>query len=729
MCYNRDIRRRRKAISPFLIALSERCRRVLTQLLLASEALSAAEVGRQAGLSPAQVRYCLRDVQPWLRERGLALRQTPRVGMRIEGTDAFRRRVLEEVRALEGGQLALTHEERGSLLLLRLLVSDKPVSESALSRELGVSRSSLFRDLAQARRWLQARGLRSVTRRGKGLTVEGDEVRWREAVGELLEANLDQAALIAACVQAGAQTSLLAAQGSRFLSAASAFLRALDLAASERLVSGLEQRLGGAFPDEARVRLVLHLGLALFRLRGGRPAADEAGAAESTPGAESPALGRAMQWLRQATGEALPAAEAAYLTRLLQQALAEGLVARDDAAAPGDQPSGRALELAAALTKEAAKYLNARLFHDEELANCLALELLVPAGSSTGGNARRLSDAAGAALAPDASRGANPLYGFTLRVLGPILEHNGHPPGQRLAAAIAMHLQTALERHGRDSPRRRVWVVCGAGVATARNLITRLNLHLPQLEIVGLASAFELARDPSLLSGADAIVSTVPLDWLSTLPVLCVSPLLTAADVALLRRSLALDAPRAPAEAAFSASRRSPGEAALSASRRSPGETAARASTDALAELLSPRTIQTGVVAETWEQVVDRAGALLLEAGAAWPSYTEAMKDMIRLYGPYVVIAPGAALLHAGPEMGGKRLCMSLVVLQRPVAFGHAAHDPVHVALAFSSIDHTTHVRAVGDAIALLGDARAVRAMRRAATPEDALAAIRSARG
>lgn len=199
------------------------------------------------------------------------------------------------------------------------------------------------------------------------------------------------------------------------------------------------------------------------------------------------------------------------------------------------------------------------------------------------------------------------------------------------------------------------------------------------------------------------LISSIPLDWVSGVPVLRVSPLLTAAEVAVLRRSLALDAPRSRAEVP-----------------------PPPAGTGALAELLSPRTIQTGVVAKDWEQVVDRAGALLLAAGAVWPSYVEAMKDMIRLYGPYVVIAPGAALLHAGPEMGGKRLCMSLVVLQRPVPFGHAAHDPVHVALAFSSIDHTTHVRAVGEAIALLGDPHAVRALRRAATPEDALAAVRA---
>jgi mannitol/fructose-specific phosphotransferase system IIA component (Ntr-type) len=137
------------------------------------------------------------------------------------------------------------------------------------------------------------------------------------------------------------------------------------------------------------------------------------------------------------------------------------------------------------------------------------------------------------------------------------------------------------------------------------------------------------------------------------------------------------------------------------------------------------RHCQKDVVTHDWEEVVDRAGALLLAVGTVWPSYIEAMKDMIRLYGPYVVVAPGAALLHAGPEMGGKRLSMSLVTLRHPVPFGHTANDPVHVALAFSSIDHSTHVRAVGEAMALLSNGDALDALCQAPTAEHMLQVIR----
>jgi PTS system ascorbate-specific IIA component len=101
------------------------------------------------------------------------------------------------------------------------------------------------------------------------------------------------------------------------------------------------------------------------------------------------------------------------------------------------------------------------------------------------------------------------------------------------------------------------------------------------------------------------------------------------------------------------------------------------------------------------------------------------MKDMIRLYGPYVVIAPGAALLHAGPEMGAKRLAMSLVVLRDPVPFGHEFHDPVRLALAFSSVDHKTHVRAVGEAVELLRATDRRQSIHEASSEQEILESIR----
>jgi mannitol operon transcriptional antiterminator len=689
-------------MSPLTLAFSEKTRAVLEELLLATRPVSTADIARQLSLSPAQVRYCLRTIAPWLRERKLSLVKTPRVGVFVPGNPALRRQLLQEVRRMPAADLTLTCRERLSLLLLRLLSADAPVPEAELGRELSISRSTFFRDLGAARRWLAKWQLRARTRRRKGVWVEGEEGHRRHMLVELLQSNLKVGQLVDLCMPHAAQDSR-ARPESRFEAAAAGFLRGLDMARVEGELIVLEKELGGTFPDPPRVRLALQLALSHHRVRQGRPVSGAASRQQLPEGIASPAaLETARAALAGAAGSALAATELEFLAIRLAEAMAEGMMARDRSAVPGHitppgAPSAAAQALATLLARESAKYLNARLFHDHELVECLALELC-GAGSSLPAEAQPARRSG-----PGIAESANPLFGFAQRVLGPVLAAHGHTPSAELAAAMAMHLETALEKYGRGSARRRVWVVCGAGVATARNLITRLNLYLPQLEILGLASAFELAREPGLVAGADAVISTIALDWLELVPVLRVSPLLTANDVALLRASLALEASSLPGE----------------------GVTRADAQVS-LADLLSVRTIERLVLADSWEAVVERAGALLLAAGAVWPSYIEAMKDMIRLYGPYVVVAPGAALLHAGPDMGGKRLCFSLVVLQQPVAFGHETNDPVGLALAFSAIDHTTHLRAVGQAISLLGDAEALRAIRSAPSAEGVLAAIRA---
>jgi mannitol/fructose-specific phosphotransferase system IIA component (Ntr-type) len=98
----------------------------------------------------------------------------------------------------------------------------------------------------------------------------------------------------------------------------------------------------------------------------------------------------------------------------------------------------------------------------------------------------------------------------------------------------------------------------------------------------------------------------------------------------------------------------------------------------------------------------------LQNVGAIWSSHVDAMKEMIQLFGLYMVVAPEAAPLHTAPEMGAKRLAMRLVIPRVPVPFGHPEHDPVRLAPALSSVDHEAHVDALKEAMRLVTDADSV---------------------
>ena len=62
--------------------------------------------------------------------------------------------------------------------------------------------------------------------------------------------------------------------------------------------------------------------------------------------------------------------------------------------------------------------------------------------------------------------------------------------------------------------------------------------------------------------------------------------------------------------------------------------------------------------------MIRHGGQLMVDAGFTEPTYTEAMIDVVRDMGPYIVLAPGLAMPHARPEMGAKQVGTALVTLE-----------------------------------------------------------------
>lgn len=87
-----------------------------------------------------------------------------------------------------------------------------------------------------------------------------------------------------------------------------------------------------------------------------------------------------------------------------------------------------------------------------------------------------------------------------------------------------------------------------------------------------------------------------------------------------------------------------------------------------------------------------QAGALLEKAGAIAPAYTQAMVDMVREMGPYIVIMPGVALAHARPEGNVTRNSIAVVTCPAGVNFGNRSNDPVYAVFAIAARTDEEHL-------------------------------------
>lgn len=116
-----------------------------------------------------------------------------------------------------------------------------------------------------------------------------------------------------------------------------------------------------------------------------------------------------------------------------------------------------------------------------------------------------------------------------------------------------------------------------------------------------------------------------------------------------------------------------------------------------LEDLFIKNAIRAKLPLQTREEIIQKAGEILVEADAVEPRYIHAMKQAIDELGPYCVIAPGIALLHARPEDGVKRACLSLLTLKSAVPFGHSANDPVDLVFTLGAQDKKGHIEALAE--------------------------------
>ena len=114
-----------------------------------------------------------------------------------------------------------------------------------------------------------------------------------------------------------------------------------------------------------------------------------------------------------------------------------------------------------------------------------------------------------------------------------------------------------------------------------------------------------------------------------------------------------------------------------------------------LIDLLQEDMIRLNVSVKNWQEALTAGVQLLIDTGGVEERYLDSIFEMINDLGPYVVIAPGLALGHAGPDAGVNFTCYSLVTLEEPVNFGVPESDPVEIIFSFGAPSKEAHMKAL----------------------------------
>lgn len=137
-----------------------------------------------------------------------------------------------------------------------------------------------------------------------------------------------------------------------------------------------------------------------------------------------------------------------------------------------------------------------------------------------------------------------------------------------------------------------------------------------------------------------------------------------------------------------------------------------------LIENISKKDIKIGLKAMNWEDAIEKSSQVLLDKGCIDSKYIQAMIDVVKEKGPYIVIGKHIALAHARPECGVNEFGLSFSLLDTPVKFGSDEFDPVKLIITLAATDANSHLEVLSELAEVLMDQERIDILLNAKTNE-----------
>ena len=210
----------------------------------------------------------------------------------------------------------------------------------------------------------------------------------------------------------------------------------------------------------------------------------------------------------------------------------------------------------------------------------------------------------------------------------------------------------------------KVAIVCPHGSATSKVLMNRIQSILPNHHLFGpySISEFEAMRSHTVF---DKVITTLSLGLEDEI---VVNPMLSLDDQDRIERLI------------WNATYQKQCSRVLDTYRVTQQEHLT------LSMLIKPHQLILEHSVTSWKQAIHMASQPLLSEGRIKSSYVEKMIWAVDHLGPYMVILPSIAFVHAAPDDGVMRNGISCLRLKEPLLFGEKKSVDVRVIIVIASL-------------------------------------------
>lgn len=496
---------------------NNRQEKILTILISSDLPVTLKRLSEQLQVSTRTIQRELIWIKGMIQPYGLDLDSKTGVGIVILGSYESKCKAIQQLSQVNTQQL-LSSDERLERLKIMILTHNEPVKLYVLSKELDVSEATISNDLSKIEDWFSSYQLQLIRKPGLGVYLCGEEKQIRQAILELLYGQYSTEEIITVWQNDEQSTLVHSNQQLSIWNDLFHFIDQAQLQMIEHAVLELKEKFQFRMEDNAFVGLVVHIALAIQRLRAGEGIEiDEGALIDLKVSEEYDWAVHLCQNLSERLEISIPDSEKLYITIHLLGANARKIYE--------DIKKNKSAQYTRDMIYIASDYLQISLIDDHDLFVYLSQHLDSALFRISMGMKIRNP------LLKQVKKNYEHMYNTACHVVKYLEKKTELVIPEEEIGYLAMHFGAAVLRKERDLKRTyRTIVVCSSGIGTSRLLAAQLRNELPNIVVINTVPVRTLSEWLAKNEAIDFIISTIKIKE-EHLPVIEVSPFLTQEDI------------------------------------------------------------------------------------------------------------------------------------------------------------------------------------------------------
>lgn len=508
------------------LQINSRQQQIISLLLQEGKSLTLNEISDHVGISGRTIQRELDGFDQVLAQFNLSLGRKTRVGLSIEGEESDKKS-LQHYLSLNQSSKIYSPEERQLMLKQLLLTLKDPTKLFYFANNFGVTEATISNDLLKIEPWFIKHHVSLVRKQGVGVYIQASEKNIREAIIDLFYEHFSHEKLM----------DILSSYSYSFkekmrleFSIRNRLLNFIDKESISKIedVVHSTEKWGYFLTDSAYVGLVVHISLAIQRLKNGEIITIDPQMLQKINGTQEYQFAREMaKDLEVLLDIDIPESEVGYITMHLLGAKLKKIYTTH---LEQDDLTQTVLQMAYLMEQD----LKVNLANDVALIEHLCTHL------KSAIHRIRLNMEIRNPLLLHIKEKYSPIFESAKKAALCLEEKLGVPIPEEEIGYLALHFGAAVVKNGKNHMRKnRVVVVCSTGMGTSRMLSAQLERQFSNVEVVDTVPLLNLEDWLAVHEPIDLIISTIPFEY-ADLQVVVVNPLLLQEDITAIQSVLTL---------------------------------------------------------------------------------------------------------------------------------------------------------------------------------------------